>query len=109
MEEFKPENLENRKQKRALVKETFNKAVDIFLKQKNSEPYNMIAEFGKEFQEKHPDFTSFVLYHDLSGSSLYPDQETGPLDTPDGEIQKFVDKLNKVIEKILAESPANPE
>ncbi len=79
-----------REAKRAIAKEALNRSI-ASLREGNREPYNKITEFGTRFGAEYPDGVNFVLFHDLIGSTLTPEEIASlPLDTADGEIERFI-------------------
>ena len=90
------QNLEKtRKQKMESAKKALRKAGERFEKGEEG-LYEKITTFASKFRGEHPDADKYVLLHCLIGSSLRPgEQESGLLDTNDGEIETFVEEILK--------------
>lgn len=85
-----------REKKREMARLALKKATDLFIQQKIRAPYDMISDFGA----KHSELRRFVLFHDISGSGLNPDENKGSLDDEDKPIEKFIiEELQKELDK----------
>ena len=90
MQESQPP-IENGEAKLALAKRLHDTAIEKSIHPEDEVFWENIVKYIAKFKEDHPNYHDYLLYHALAGSGPLPEKVASmPLDTPDGQLEKFI-------------------